>query len=308
MVRYIARRIALGVLTLWVIATLTFVLMHAIPGDPFASEKLTPQIHQLMLVKYGMDRPLIQQYFTYLGNLVRGDLGYSMRQMNRTVNDMIREGFPVSAHLGLQAIAVGVTFGLVLGVIAAVNHNRWPDYVVILLALLFVSIPGFVVGALMQYVFGVRLGWLPVARWEGFVYTIMPTLALGLSMMAGQARFMRSSMLEVLDQDYVRTAESKGLSRREVLWRHTIRNAILPIVTIMGPLVAGVVTGSFIIESMFGIPGLGKYYVQSIYNRDYPLIMGTTMFYAVLLVAMMLLVDLAYTLVDPRIRLGKASD
>lgn len=308
MSRYIARRVAQAVVTLWVIATLTFALMHAVPGDPFSSDKLTPQIHRLMLVKYGMDAPIWKQYVTYLGNLVRGDLGYSMRQMNRTVNDMLREGFPVSAHLGLQAVLVGVLFGLSLGIIAAVNHNRLPDYAVIFLALLFVSIPGFVIGALSQYVFGVRLGWLPVARWEGFAYTIMPTLALGLSMMAGQARLMRSSMLDVLNQDYIRTAHAKGLSGREVLLRHTVRNAILPIVTILGPLLAGIVTGSFVIESMFGIPGLGKYFVQSIYNRDYPLIMGTTMFYAALLVGLNLLVDLAYTLVDPRIRLGRAAD
>ena len=308
MIRYIARRLAYSVVTLWFIATLTFILMHAVPGDPFSSDKLTPEIHELMLKKYNMDRPLWQQYLTYLGNLVRGDLGYSMRQMNRTVNDMIREGFPVSAHLGVQALVVGVGLGLALGTVAALNHNRWPDYLAVFLALVFISVPNFVVGSLAQYVFGVRLGWLPVARWEGPIYTILPTLTLAVSMLAGQTRLMRTSMLEVLNQDYIRTAHSKGLSPGEVLRRHTLRNAILPIVTIMGPLTAGIVTGTFIVETMFGIPGLGKYYVQSVYNRDYPLIMGTTMFYSVLLVALNFLVDLAYGLVDPRIRLGRAAD
>ncbi|NLG70304.1 MAG: ABC transporter permease [Firmicutes bacterium] len=308
MLRYVTRRLVYAVVTLWFIATLTFVLMHLVPGDPFSSEKLTPQIHQLMLKKYNMDRPLWQQYLTYLGNLVRGDLGYSMRQMNRTVTDMIREGFPVSAHLGLQALAVGLTAGLALGTVAALHHNRWPDYTAVFLALVFISVPNFVVGSIAQYVFGVKLGWLPVARWETPIHTLLPTLTLAVSMLAGQTRLMRTSVLEVLGQDYIRTAHSKGLSSGEVLRRHTLRNAILPIVTIMGPLTAGIVTGTFVVETMFGIPGLGKYYVQSVYNRDYPLIMGTTVFYSVLLVGLNLLVDLAYTLVDPRIRLGKAAD
>ncbi|MDI7247165.1 MAG: ABC transporter permease [Bacillota bacterium] len=306
--RYILRRFGLMLAALWIIVTATFFLMHSIPGDPFLGDKVTEAIRQNMLRKYGLDKPLWEQYVIYLGNLLRGDFGTSLKMLHRSVNDMIRDGFPVSALLGLEALAYAVTIGLVLGTLAGFRHNTWLDYLAMFVALIGISVPGFIMGGLMQYVIGLKLGWLPIARWEGFRYTIMPAAALGLGTLAVMARMMRTSVLEVTNQDYIKTAKAKGLSQREIVFRHILRNAILPIVTILGPLTAGIVTGSFVIELIFGIPGLGKYYVQSIFNRDYTLILGTTIFYAVLLVFLNFLVDVAYGIVDPRIRLMRSRE
>ncbi|MBE3583017.1 MAG: ABC transporter permease [Limnochordaceae bacterium] len=305
MARYLARRLVYSVIALWLVTTVTFFLMHAIPGDPFSSEKVTPSIHQLMLEKYGLDKPLLVQYGDYLLNLLHGDLGISMRQTNRSVNDMIRDGFPVSAQLGLEALLFAVIVGVTLGTVASLHRNGVLDYTAVLLSLLFVSVPSFVFATVLQYVVGVRLGWLPVARWEGFSYTILPAFSLGIGMLGSLTRLMRTSMLEVVGQDYIRTARAKGLSSWSVVGRHMWRNAILPLVTVLGPLTAGIITGTLIIETIFGVPGLGKYYVESIYNRDYTLIMGTTVFYAGLLIAANFIVDLLYGVIDPRIRLAE---
>lgn len=306
MLKYILKRIASSIVTLWVVITITFFLMHAIPGDPFTNEKaISPEIMANLKHKYGLDQPLIVQYGRYLGNLVQGDLGISIKYKNRSVNDMISEGFPVSAHLGLWSAAIGISLGLLLGIIASLNHKGFWDYFVIFIAISGVSIPNFVFAAMFQYAFGVKLGWFPVARWGTPMHVILPALALGLRVVAFQARMMRTSMLDVLSQDYIKTAKSKGLNKRQITWRHAIRNAILPVVTILGPLLAGLLTGTFVIEKIFAIPGLGKFYIQSIQQNDYTVILGTTAFYSTVLIILVFLVDIAYGFVDPRIRIDE---
>ncbi|KUK41667.1 MAG: Binding-protein-dependent transport systems inner membrane component [Clostridia bacterium 62_21] len=295
-------------IALWAIVTITFFIMHAIPGDPFLNPRVPEHIRQAMLNLYGLNKPLWEQYFIYIANLLRGNLGTSLVDLNRTVTSMIATGFPVSATLGLEALLFAVTTGLALGIIASLYHNRTWDYVAMIIALIGISVPNFVVATVLQYVVGVKWGILPVSRWGDFQHSILPAFALGLSTLALMARMMRTSMLDVLNQDYIRTAKSKGLPTGQVIWRHAVRNALLPIVTILGPLVATIVTGTFVIEQIFGIPGLGSYYVASIYNRDYPLILGTTIFYAVILLLMNFLVDIAYGLIDPRIRLVRERD
>lgn len=306
MLKYILKRIASSIVTLWVVITITFFLMHAIPGDPFTNEKaISPEIMANLKHKYGLDQPLIVQYGQYLGNLVQGDLGISIKYKNRSVNDMISEGFPVSAHLGLWSAALGISLGLLLGIIASLNHKGFWDYFVIFVAISGVSIPNFVFAAMFQYAFGVKLGWFPVARWGTPMHVILPALALGLRVVAFQARMMRTSMLDVLSQDYIKTAKSKGLNKRQITWRHAIRNAILPVVTILGPLLAGLLTGTFVIEKIFAIPGLGKFYIQSIQQNDYTVILGTTAFYSTVLIILVFVVDIAYGFVDPRIRIDE---
>jgi len=306
---YTLRRLGYMVFTLWLIITLTFLLMHAIPGDPFTSEKKVPEaIRQNLLAKYGLDLPLHVQYIRYLNNVLHGDLGISMRYPNRTVNQIIGQGFPYSADLGVRALVFAISVGLTLGVLAAFYRDRPLDRVAMVIAVIGISVPNFVVGTLLQYIFSVKFRVVPVVGWGDFRHSLLPAFSLGLGTLALMARMMRASMLDVLNQDYVRTAQSKGLSNREVVWRHTIRNAILPIVTILGPLVVNIITGTLVVERIFGIPGLGKHYVQSIYNNDYTLIMGTTIFYAALLLLSIFLVDITYGLVDPRIRLVKTKE
>lgn len=304
MLRYTLKRGVIALLTIWVIITITFFLMHSIPGDPFTNEKkIQPQIMENLKRKYGLDQPLIVQYGKYLQNLLKGELGDSMKYKTRTVNEMLETSFPVSAKLGILATIFGAGLGIFAGIIAALHRGKAFDYFIIFLAVIGVSVPGFVFAALFQYWFGAKLQWFPVARWGEWKHYVLPVSALAFGMVAYIARMMRTSMLDVLSQDYIRTAKAKGLSSSVVTWKHTIRNAILPVVTIVGVSVAGIVTGSFVVESIFAIPGMGKYYVQSIKQNDYTLIMGTTIFYASILVIMMYLIDLVYGLIDPRIRL-----
>ncbi len=304
MLRYTVKRTLMAILTLWVIITITFFLMHSIPGDPFTDQKKIPaEIMEKLKMKYGLDKPLIVQYGTYLKNILKGDLGDSMKYKNRSVNDMLRDGFPASFKIGIYALALGAGLGILFGIAAALHRGKAIDYFVIVLAVIGVSVPSFVFAALFQWIFGVWLEVLPVARWGTPAHYIMPVCALGASYIAYIARMMRTSMLDVLNQDYIRTARAKGLSSFAVTWKHTIRNAILPIVTILGVSFAGIVVGSFVIESIFAVPGIGKYFVQSITQQDYTLIMGTTIFYAAILILMMYIVDLFYGVVDPRIRL-----
>ena len=304
MLRYTIKRTLMSILTIWVIVTITFFLMHSIPGDPFTDQKKIPaEIMEKMMQKYGLDQPLVVQYGKYLKNLLKGDLGDSMKYKNRSVNSMLKEGFPVSAKIGLLAVAISAVLGVTFGIIAALNRGKFFDFFVIILAVIGVSVPSFVFAALLQYVFGVKLQWFPVARWGTPAHYVLPVLALALGNIAYMARMMRTSMLDVLSQDYIRTAKAKGLSKFAVTWKHTIRNAILPIVTILGVSIAGILVGSYVVEGIFAVPGIGKYFVQSITQQDYTLIMGTTIFYAVILVVMMYLIDLAYGLVDPRIRI-----
>ncbi len=238
-------------------------------------------------------------------NLLRFDLGLSIRERGRSVNDIIKYTFPTSTALGFEALIFAVTAGLALGIIAALHRGKALDYTAIIIAVIGVSIPNFIVASILQYVLGYKLNLLPIARWESFKHTILPAFALGLGTLASMTRMMRSSMLEVLNQDFIRTAKAKGLTSAQIIWRHGVRNAILPIVTILGPLIAAITTGTLVIERMFGIPGLGKYFVESIYNRDYPMIMGTTVFYSAILLFMTFLVDIAYGLIDPRIRIAR---
>lgn len=304
MAQYVLRRMGLMVISLWVIVTVTFLVMHAIPGDPFLSERrTTPAIRANLMAKYGLDRPLHEQYLIYLRNLLSGDLGISMKYTGRTVNDVIRDGFPISAQLGAAALSYAIVSGVGLGIVAALNHNRGVDHTSMLVAVLGVSVPSFVIGTLLQYLLAVKLRWLPVAEWGSWKQAIMPGFALGLGTLALCARMMRASMLDVLSQDYIKTAKAKGLSGSEIVWRHTVRNAILPIVTILGPTVVNIITGTLVIEQVFAINGLGQFYVKSIVDSDYTLILGTTVFYSTLLLIALLAVDLVYGLVDPRIRL-----
>lgn len=303
--RYIGKRVFYMLISLWVIATLTFIMMHLAPGGPFASEKkLPPQIIANLEAHYNLDKPLPVQYALYMKNLVMFDLGPSIKSESRDVNGILADGFPVSAQLGLEAMAFAVLAGLIMGVIASLRHNRLPDYTVMFLAVVGLAVPSFVLAPLFQKYFGLEWNLLPIAGWGSFEDTILPAIALSFTPLALMTRLMRSSMLEVMSQDYIRTARAKGLSPSRVITRHAIRNAILPAITIIGPLAVDIITGSFVIEKIFSIPGIGKYFVESIFNRDYSVIMGVTIFYSALLLLVNLLVDIAYTLVDPRIKIG----
>jgi ABC-type dipeptide/oligopeptide/nickel transport systems, permease components len=304
MKKYLLKRFVMSIITLWAIVTITFFLMHAIPGNPFAKEgKMPPVVYENLQKKYGLDKPLYQQYLIYLGNLVRGDFGDSMKSRVETVNDMIERGFPVSARLGAQALVFALIFGPALGAMAALYQNKIPDYISMIVAIIGISVPSFVMGTFLIQFVAKNVSFLPIGGWGEFKHTILPSFALGLMPLATMARLMRSSMLEVLNQDYIKTAKSKGLTKLAVIMKHAVRNAILPVVSVLGITISNLLVGSFVIEKIFGIPGLGMFFVKSIGNRDYTLIMGTTVFYALILVLMLLLVDITYMLVDPRIRL-----
>ncbi|OFI06128.1 oligopeptide transport system permease protein OppB [Clostridium acetireducens DSM 10703] len=306
MLKFLLKRIGYMIITLWVVITVTFMLMHSIPGDPLASEakNLPPQVKKNFYATYGLDKPPIEQYKIYLKNIVtEGDLGESIKFPGRSVKDTIKNRFPISGKLGIQAIALGFIMGSILGIIASFNRNKWPDYIVMFVALIGVSIPNFVFAALLQWLFTVKFQILPTTGWGGFKYTILPTLALSLSSLAMYARYMRNNCLDVINQDYILTAKAKGVSKFALAWKHIIRNAILPAVTVLGPQIAGIMVGSFVIESIFGIPGLGDYFVSSINNRDFTMIMGLTIFIASLYMISLIIVDLLYALIDPRIRI-----
>nr|WP_300002671.1 ABC transporter permease [Tissierella sp.] len=311
MSKYIVKRIGYMVLTLLIVTTITFFLMHSIPGDPLGhmAKKLPEQIRENYYARYGLDQPVTVQYGKFLKNLItEGDMGESLRYPGRKVTDTILTNAKVSGRLGLQALGIGIPIGIILGIIAALNRNRWPDYLVIFIAILGVTVPVFIVGALLQYVFSVKFELLPTTGWGEAKYTVLPTIAMCLGPIATYARYMRSNVLEVVNQDYILTAQAKGVSRFNVIRKHILRNAILPAITILGPQIAGVFTGSFVVEKIFGIPGLGFYYIASINDRDYTMIIGTTIFYAALFIITQLVVDLLYGVVDPRIRVSRNSN
>jgi oligopeptide transport system permease protein len=292
-------------LSLYLIITATFFLMRLAPGNPFTSEKQLPaEIEAALNAHYGLDDPWYVQYGEYLIRIAQWDFGPSFKYKARTVNDLINDGFPVSLALGAQAILIALALGVLLGVLAALYHNKWQDYGSMIIAVLGISVPSFIMASFLQYIFSIKFGILPVARWDSFMHTILPSVALASTPMAFIARLTRSSMLEVLANDYIRTAKSKGLSKGVITIKHTIRNALLPVVTYMGPLSAGIITGSFVIEKIFGIPGLGSHFVTGIANRDYTVIMGVTVFYSIILLFSILLVDIAYGLIDPRIKIA----
>ncbi|OAJ74752.1 peptide ABC transporter permease [Brevibacillus sp. SKDU10] len=305
MLRYLGKRVIFMFVSLFLIVTATFFLMHSIPGGPFTGERnVPPEIQRALEAKYNLDLPISQQYLLYLKGIITWDLGPSFTEKSSTVNDMINRGFPVSAHLGLQALLVAIFGGISLGVIAALYHNKWQDYSAMLIAVLGLSVPSFILASFYQYFFSIELGWFPIAKWETWKHTVLPTFALAASPLAFIARLTRSNMIEIMGQDYIKTAKSKGLSTFVITVKHAIRNALLPVITYLGPLSASILTGAFVVERIFGIPGLGREFVISITNRDYTVIMGTTVFYAMILVVMVLIVDIAYTLIDPRIKLG----
>lgn len=309
MLNYLIKRIGNSIIVLWVVMTVTFLLMHAIPGGPFTAEKsLPPAVKANIEARYKLNDPLLTQYKDYLANVVRGDLGPSFKYVGRSVNDIIAESFPVSLELGLESIFLALLVGVPAGVLAAYRRSRWPDRAVNLLTTLGVAVPSFVLSALLVEFFAMRLGWLPAAMWNSWASRILPSVALAAMPMAFITRLTRSSMLDVLGQDYIKTAKAKGLSTGAVLFRHALPNALIPVVTYLGPMAAGILTGSFVIETIFAIPGLGSYFVTSIYNRDYTVILGITLFYSAIVIFMNMLVDLIYPLLDPRIKLGEREE
>ncbi|MBM7693957.1 oligopeptide transport system permease protein [Peribacillus deserti] len=305
MLRYTLQRIVYMLITLFIIATLTFFLMKLLPGSPLKSQdKLTPEQVTIINEKYGLNDPLPVQYVHYIANLAKGDLGLSFQYDNRPVSEMIAGRIGPSAQLGLQALIIGSIVGLILGIIAAIKHNTFFDYGATFLAVLGISIPSFVFAGFMQFVLGVKLQLLPVALWEGFIYTIMPTIALSGFVIANISRFMRTELLEVMASDYIMLAKAKGISQSGIIIKHAIRNALIPVITIIGPLAVNIMTGSLVIERIFAIPGLGEQFVKSINMNDYTVIMGTTIFYSALFVFIIFVVDILYGVVDPRIRLA----
>jgi oligopeptide transport system permease protein len=303
MLSYIVRRVLWLIPVLFVVSVITFGLMHAVPGGPFDREKaLRGGVIQRLNEKYGLDKPVPEQYVRWVSGLIRLDLGPSYRSENRTVNQILGEGVPRTLQLGLMAFVLAVPIGIFLGIVAALGHNRWPDYLASAISLLGIATPNFVVAVLLVILFSVVLKALPPTGWRGPETWIMPTLALAIPSVAQIARYTRASMLEVTRRDYIRTAYSKGIRDFAVVLRHMIRNALIPVITILGPILAYLITGSFIIEYFFGIPGAGRLFVQSIQGRDYAVIMAAVMLYAFVIALLNLVVDILYAYIDPRIR------
>jgi oligopeptide transport system permease protein len=305
MIRFILKRLLWMIPTLWVVATITFFLMRAAPGGPFQAEREIPEdIKAALERKYGLDKPLLTQYAVFLGNAVRLDFGPSYKNPGRTVREVIASGFPVSLELGSWALLFALAVGIPIGVVAALNQNKAIDHASMAVALVGVSIPDFVLGPLLVFIFSLSLYWLPPALWEGPATKILPVITLGSVYVAYIARLTRSGMLEIVRQDYIRTARAKGLSEGLIVWRHALRGGLLPVVSFLGPAAARIVTGAVVVEKIFAIPGLGRSFVDGAFNRDYTLVMGVVLFYASFLILFNLLVDVAYGLLDPRVRLS----
>ncbi|RLQ94311.1 ABC transporter permease [Falsibacillus albus] len=306
MTTYLLKRLLAMIVTLWLIITLTFFLMHSIPGSPFNEERNTSEaVQQNLNSFYHLDEPLPVQYMLYMKSVVTLDFGPSIKKSSQSVNELLGRGFPVSFELGFDTLIIAIISGIALGVVAALKHNGVIDYLAMTIAVLGISVPNFVMATLLIQEVAVNWGILPVATWTSWKHMVLPILALATGPMAIIARLTRSSMLEVLTQDYIKTAKAKGLSPMKIVIKHALRNALLPVVTLLGSLTAGILTGTFVIEKIFAIPGMGKYFVESINQRDYPVIMGTTVFYSALLIFMLFLVDMAYGILDPRIKLSK---
>ena len=304
MPKYILKRAIMSLITAFLVATLTFFVMNMVPGGPFLSEKaVTPQAQAAMEAKYGLDKPLFQQYTTYMTGILKGDFGLSIKKRGRTVSQIIGTKFPVSAKVGGLALILAVCTGIPLGAVAAFNRGKFIDNLLVVLSTAGIAIPSFLSSTILIYIFTTKLKWLPSLGLKDAKSYIMPVVALALYPTFYMARLMRSSMLDVMGQDYMRTAKAKGVTTFKAIFKHALRNAILPVITYLGPLLAALMTGSFIIEKIFNIPGLGSEFVSSITSRDYPMIMGTTIFLAVFIIIMNLFVDIAYAIVDPRIKL-----
>lgn len=309
MAKYILKRVGYTIITLFVLITLTFFMMHALPGDPLIGEKAVSEtIRANLEAKYGLDKPVSTQFIIYMGNTLKGDLGVSIKY-NRPVVSIIGEGFPVSFDLGIRALIFAVLMGILLGIIAAVRHGTWADTTAMLVAILGVSVPSFIMGAVLQYFLGLKLFQatgiriFAITGWDDFNSKLLPAFALSFGSMATISRLMRTSMLDVLSQDYIKTAKAKGLSQPKIIWKHAVRNAIMPVITVLGPIAASVLTGAFVVEQIFGIPGIGKYFVMSVTEQDYIVLSGVTMFYGAFLIIANFIVDIAYGFIDPRIKL-----
>lgn len=303
MTRYILKRVISSIITIWFIMTITFILMKILPGNPFATENMgDPKIIAVMMEKYGLDKPLHERYFKYLIDYAQGDFGVSYQKVGLTVNEVIGTGFPFSMKIGGIASIIVLLFGVVFGVIAALRQNSVIDKIFMVFATLGATIPSFVFATMFLYVFSKLLGWVPsfgLPNWKGY---IGPAIVISLFSLSYVTRLMRSTMLDVLNQDYIRTAKAKGLSSQKIIVKHAMRNAILPIVSYIGPMIAAFLTGSLVVEKVFGIPGIGNLFTNSVLNRDYTMIMGMTVFFAIILVLFVLVVDIVYVLVDPRIK------
>ena len=307
-IKYVLKRVFFMIITLWLIATITFFLMQLLPGTPYTNqERLSPETIEMLNKQVGLDKPVIVQYGIYLSNLLQGDFGISFQFKNQPVAHLLAGRIGPSLQLGLQAIIFGTVLGTILGTISAMKQNTWADTSSTLIAILGRSIPNFVFAVLLQYIFAIKLQVLPIAKWDGFVYTILPTIALAMSPLADSARFIRTEMVEVLHSDYVELAKAKGLSRWEIAFKHGLRNSLIPLMTLLGPLAVALMTGSLVVENIFAIPGIGEQFVKSITTNDYPTIMAVTILYSVMLIFVILIVDLLYGLVDPRIRVSEGS-
>lgn len=306
MLRYTVKRFLSMLLTLFLVATVTFFLMHSIPGQPFEVTRETPESVKIALeAKYGLDKPLFEQYLIYMGNLLKGDFGVSMKYKGQTVLGTVTSGMPVSAIVGFGGVLIGCIIGAVLGCVAALKNKGFVDYFVIVLAILGVSVPNFVFGSLIQRLFAVEWKIFPIQGWKGAEYAVLPIMAAAFTNIAHYARMLRSSMLDTMGQDYIYTAKSKGLNQREIVTKHMLRNSFLPLVTSLGPMCAGVLTGNFVIEKIFNIPGIGQSMILAIQNSDYTMIMGLTIIFSFISIICYFLVDIVYGLVDPRIRIAK---
>lgn len=304
MLHYILKRIWITILTLFMVVTLTFFLLRLMPGGPFDGEKnLPPKIKAKIEEKFGLNKPVFNQYTDYMKNLLKGDLGPSMKREGRTVNWIIGYSFPTSAKLGGVAILLSLVLGIFLGIISALNFNKWPDSLCMVVSTLGVTIPSFVIGVFLMYTFGVYFKVLPITGLKTVQSYILPSIALSGYSIAFISRLTRSKLVEVMKSDYIRTARSKGLSREKIIIKHALRNTLIPIVTYLGPLIAAILTGSFVIESIFAISGLGSEFVTTITNRDYTVVMGVTIFYSAFLMICNLIVDILYVIIDPRIKL-----
>src|ERR687896_967486 len=308
MIRYVARRLVYMVAALFIIVSVTFFISKAVPGTPFADPKLSPQVREQMFEKYGLDEPLYVQYVKYMANVAQGDLGNSYYFEGRPVSQMILERAPISAFIGVQAVIFGLVVGLVLGIVAALRHNTLWDTVAVVLAVVGVSIPTFVLGPILQYWLGVKLGLFPIAFFESWMHSVLPSLVLSVFVISTVARFIRSEMLEVMGQDYITLARAKGLSGLAVIIRHVLRNAMIPLVTVLAPLTVYLITGSLVIEQIFAVPGIGDQFVDSIVVSDYSMILGTTLFFSVMFILALLVQDILYGIIDPRIRVSGAKE
>lgn len=303
MVKYILKRVAILLITLWVVVTLSFFFMQVMPGTPYNNPKLTDEMIALMNKQYGLDKPVWQQYLTYLWNVLHGDFGTSYQSINQPVSRLISQRLGVSIQLGVQALVIGFIAGILVGAASARNKNNWIDGVLSVISTLGISVPSFIIGLFLLVLLGFKWSLFPLAGWGTFAQTVMPSLALAIPVFAQVTRFFRGQMIETLSSDYIQLATAKGLTKRQVTRKHAYRNSMIPVLTLVGPMAANLLTGSALIEQIFSIPGIGQQFVTSIPAKDYPVIMGTTIVYAMMLMVAILVTDIATSIVDPRVRL-----